>query len=180
MNKILYLFVFCMFILLVSCSSEKKSENIDYLGKTRAEIIKEKGNPVEDEKKLGKFDEVIAYGKDFLNYELFYCKEDICIQHSVILPVDKFDETYNDLKKQFGEPIKNVNCFLFANESIRLSIVDKSKVSKIIPKTITKEFSINNSFMIIYGYKDYHVNWFFRKFQEKNNDYFTVVVFISN
>ena len=60
-----------MFILLVSCSSEKKLEKIGYLGKTRAEIIKEKGKPVEDEKQLSKFDEVIAYGKDFLNYELF-------------------------------------------------------------------------------------------------------------
>ena len=59
MNKILYLFVFCMFILLVSCSSEKKLEKIGYLGKTRAEIIKEKGKPVEDEKQLSKFDEAI-------------------------------------------------------------------------------------------------------------------------
>ena len=76
-----------MFILLVSCSSEKKSENIDYLGKTRAEIIKERGNPVEDEKQLGKFDEVIAYGKDFLNYEVFFLKNDICFQHNQTYPV---------------------------------------------------------------------------------------------
>ena len=105
-----------MFILLVSCSSEKKSENIDYLGKTRAEIVKEKGNPVEDEKQVGKFDEAIAYGKDFLNYELFYFKKDICIRHNVILPKEKFDEKYTELKKQFGEPIKKSDYFLFANK----------------------------------------------------------------
>ena len=116
MNKILYLFVFCMFILLVSCSSEKKSENIDYLGKTRAEIIKERGNPVEDEKQLGKFDEVIAYGKDFLNYEVFFLKNDICFQYNQTYPVEMFDKKYEELKKEFGEPVKGTDNFLFANK----------------------------------------------------------------
>ena len=153
MNKILYLFVFCMFILLVSCSSEKKSENIDYLGKTRAEIVKERGNPVEDEKQVGKFDEAIAYGKDFLNYEVFFLKNDICIRHNVILPKEKFDEKYTELKKQFGEPIKKSDYFLFANEMIKLTTVNPDKLNKIAPNSASKQDSLEYTFMIIYGDK---------------------------
>ena len=153
MNKILYLFVFCMFILLVSCSSEKKSEDIDYLGKTRAEIIKERGNPVEDEKQLGKFDEVIAYGKDLLNYEVFFLKNDICFQHNQTYPVEMFDKKYEELKKEFGEPIKKSDYFLFANEMIKLTTVNPDKLNKIAPNSASKQDSLEYTFMIIYGDK---------------------------
>ena len=42
--------------------------------------------------------------------------QDICIRHNVILPKEKFDEKYTELKKQFGEPIKKSDYFLFANK----------------------------------------------------------------
>ena len=153
MNKILYLFVFCMFILLVSCSSEKKLEKIGYLGKTRAEIIKEKGKPVEDEKQLSKFDEAIAYGKDLLNYEVFFLKNDICFQHNQTYPVEMFDKKYEELKKQFGEPIKKSDYFLFANEMIKLTTVNPDKLNKIAPNSASKQDSLEYTFMIIYGDK---------------------------
>ena len=152
MNKILYLFVFCMFILLVSCSSEKKSEDIDYLGKTRAEIIKEKGNPVEDEKKLGKFDEVIAYGKDFLNYELFYFKKDICFQHNQTYPVEMFDKKYEELKKEFGEPVKGTDRFLFKDGLVQLTYINKEDAEKITEnKLVFDGTGAKESFTVLWG-----------------------------
>ncbi len=152
MNKILYLFVFCMFILLVSCSSEKKSENIDYLGKTRAEIIKERGNPVEDEKQLGKFDEVIAYGKDFLNYEVFFLKNDICFQHNQTYPVEMFDKKYEELKKEFGEPVKGTDRFSFKDGLVQLTYVNKEDAEKITEnKLVFDGTGAKESFTVLWG-----------------------------
>lgn len=155
MNKILYLAIFCMFILLVSCSSETKLQKVGYLGKTRTEIIKEKGKPVEDVKNHGDFDEVIAYGKDFLNYEIFFFKKDICFQHNQTYPVEMFDKKYEELKKEFGEPTKQTDRFSFKDGLVQLTYVQKEKAEKITNnKLVFDGTGAKDSFTVLWGCVD--------------------------
>ena len=60
---------------------------------------------------------------------------------------------YTELKKQFGEPIKKSDYFLFANEMIKLTTVNPDKLNKIAPNSASKQDSLEYTFMIIYGDK---------------------------
>ena len=153
MIKNLYFVIFCMLILLISCSSEKNLEKIGYVGKTKTEIIKEKGKPVEDEKDYStEFSEVIAYGKDFLNYEVFFFKDDICFQHNETFPIELFNKKYEELKKQFGEPAKGTDRFLFKDGLIQLTYVKKEDAEKITGnKLVFDGTGAKDSFTILWG-----------------------------
>lgn len=155
MNKILYFFIFSMLILLISCSSKQNLEKIGYLGKTKSEIVEEKGKPVENEKQLGKFDEVIAYGKDFLNYEVFFFKKDICFQHNQTYPLEMFDKKYEELKKEFGEPVKGTDRFSFKNGLIQLTYVKKEEAEKVTGnKLVFDGTGAKDTFTIIWEIQD--------------------------
>ena len=155
MNKILFFFIFSMLILLISCSSKQNLEKIGYLGKTKSEIVEEKGKPVENEKQLGKFDEVIAYGKDFLNYEVFFFKKDVCFQHNQTYPVEMFDKKYEELKKEFGEPVKGTDRFYFKNGLIQLTYVKKEEAEKVTGnKLVFDGTGAKDTFTIIWEIQD--------------------------
>ena len=155
MNKILCFFIFSMLILLISCSSKQNLEKIGYLGKTKSEIVEEKGKPVEDEKQLGKFDEVIAYGKDFLNYEVFFFKKDVCFQHNQTYPLEMFDKKYEELKKEFGEPVKGTDRFSFKNGLIQLTYVKKEEAEKVTGnKLVFDGTGAKDTFTIIWEIQD--------------------------
>ena len=153
MNKILFSLFFFSMILLSSCSPKKEVTKIDYLGKTMAEIIKEKGKPVEDEKDgLTLYDEAIAYGTDLLNYEVFFFKDGICFQHNETYSIDMFDKKYEELKKQFGEPVKQTDRFSFKDGLIQLTYVKKEAAEKITENTLVFDGTgAKDSFTILWG-----------------------------
>ncbi len=141
-------FLFLLLILLCSCTSEK----IGYLGKSKSDILAEKGKPVEVEKGFKIYDEAIAYGKDFTEYEVFFFKKNKCFQHNQTFPKDKFNSKFEELKKSFGEPAKVDNEFLFYNGKIRLlpvKNIDREKITS--EKLVFDGTGEKDTFSIIWG-----------------------------
>ena len=83
---------------------------------------------------------------------IFFLKNDICFQHNQTYPVEMFDKKYEELKKEFGEPVKGTDRFSFKDGLVQLTYVNKEDAEKITEnKLVFDGTGAKESFTVLWG-----------------------------